>query len=445
MEEPASSAHKRKRTDQDKDYDEGIAPTFEFEQAKKRHRDDLESGRKSKGAEKRVESSRKRAKQNEYAKEEEEEEGDDDSEEATMELDVSSDGNAVDEDGDGYFDCQLELFGEAVQGRRTRVIQKRWRPDKTFSIGREQFATSSSFHRIGLDRISRQHFEIRCGRVPETHAGRSAKRKRHASSTKRCFFLKDLSANGTHLNDELLGKGVERELCHRDTITVLMSSPGERRTLIGYRFSVVKAPASSHSNDADAEAWNAIATQEADTFDPPASSSPVGEHRGVSPTRVAAVVGPSSSRSPASSTSPSASPPAKAFRSMGKATQYHGDNKLSYSLKVSTHSSISVSAQSNREVMFITTPALEEAAPAASDIPAPLPLGDSTTPTATDVQQPLKQQPPRRSEWRALLVWLLGRLGTVLYILATVGIKVLSLYLLVMSVYNYFFAGGPAS
>jgi hypothetical protein len=71
-------------------------------------------------------------------------------------------------------------------------------------------------------------------------------------------------------------------------------------------------------------------------------------------------------------------------------------------------------------VMFITTPALEQAAPAASDIPAPLPLGDSTTPTATDVQQPLKQQPPRRSEWRALLVWLLGRLGTVLYILVRV-------------------------
>ena len=112
-----------------------------------------------------------------------------------MELDMSSDGNAeaADEDGDGYFGCQLELFGEAVPGRRTRVIQKRWRPDKTFSIGREQFATSSTFHRIGLDRISRQHFEIRCGRAPETHAGRSAKRKRHASSTKRCFFLKDLS------------------------------------------------------------------------------------------------------------------------------------------------------------------------------------------------------------------------------------------------------------
>jgi hypothetical protein len=107
---------------------------------------------------------------------------------------------------------------------------------------------------------------------------------------------------------------------------------------------------------------------------------------------------------------------------MGKATQYHGDNKLSYSLKVSTHSSISVSAQSNREVMFITTPALEQAAPAASDVPAPLPLplGDSTTPTAADVQQPLKQQPPRRSEWRALLLWLLGRLGAVLYILVRV-------------------------
>ena len=112
---------------------------------------------------------------------------------------------------------------------------------------------------------------------------------------------------------------------------------------------------------------------------------------------------------------------------MGKATQYHGDNKLSYSLKVSTHSSISVSAQSNREVMFITTPALEQAAPAASDIPAPLPLplGDSTTPAAADVQQLLKQQPPRRSEWRALLLWLLGRLGAVLYILVRVPLALL--------------------
>jgi hypothetical protein len=201
MDEPASSeiAHKRKRTDQEKDYeDEGvIASSFESVQAKKRRRDGLGSGRKSEGGaeHKGVESSRKRAKHSEHAKEEEEEEGDDDSEEATMELDVSSDGNAeaADEDGDGYFGCQLELFGEAVPGRRTRVIQKRWRPDKTFSIGREQFATSSTFRRIGLDRISRQHFEIRCGRAPETHAGRSAKRKRHASSTKRCFFLKDLS------------------------------------------------------------------------------------------------------------------------------------------------------------------------------------------------------------------------------------------------------------
>jgi hypothetical protein len=161
--------------------------------------------------------------------------------ELALDADCYDERRVAPEEGGGndegcYFGYQLELCGEAVKGRRKQVvIQKRWRPDKTFVIGREQcIATTGGLSRVGqnIERISREHFQIRCSTA-------AAKREHEGCSLKPCFFLTDLSgarphsdaaavspahprarwflrtANGTHLNNELLGKGVERELRHR--------------------------------------------------------------------------------------------------------------------------------------------------------------------------------------------------------------------------------------
>jgi hypothetical protein len=232
------------------------------QQRRKRHHEagaDLQQGLKGGGAELSrhvtAEGSRrrsKRAKSEPEADVREEEEGDDDSED-TMELALDADcydeRRVAPEEGGGndegcYFGYQLELCGEAVKGRRKQVvIQKRWRPDKTFVIGREQcIATTGGLGRVGqnIERISREHFQIRCSTA-------AAKRGPHEGcSPKPCFFLTDLSgaralilmlprcvtcspksslvlvrtANGTHLNNVLLGKGVERELRHRYTCSI---------------------------------------------------------------------------------------------------------------------------------------------------------------------------------------------------------------------------------
>jgi hypothetical protein len=110
----------------------------------------------------------------------------------------------------------------------------------------------------------------------------------------------------------------------------------------------------------------------------------------------------------------------KTFRSMGKATHYHGDNRLSYSLKVNTNSNIGASVRSNREHMFITTPAAEQAVAPSNDTPAlQRQQDDSSGSAATTSAQPLTQQPtPSASNsWRATLAWLLARLVSLLFTL----------------------------
>jgi hypothetical protein len=109
------------------------------------------------------------------------------------------------------------------------------------------------------------------------------------------------------------------------------------------------------------------------------------------------------------------SPPvAKTHRSMGKATQCYGENRLSYSLKVSRQSNISVSSHSSTEyVLFAAKEARPVVVAGSAAPPAPCAATGAETVTGTDLGSSPPQ--PASHNWTAALTAQVVRLLSLLF------------------------------
>jgi len=141
---------------------------------------------------------------------------------AGKENENSNDDNNTKEEDYAY---QLVLIGK--QGiisqqcfKDYQVFRKPW-SDKPFTIGRADFAQLPAEL---LVRISRLHFEIQC--------------KEDSTTSKREFWLKDMSGNGTYVNGKHVGHTKTVQLEDGDRIGILMAKPQLIEVEFGYLFKI---------------------------------------------------------------------------------------------------------------------------------------------------------------------------------------------------------------